>query len=113
MVVKKIKTQQLKVPQGEEEPPPQVGEHSMVHHYTQAELVAVGLRGGWNCAVGIRDGKAGFPNSSAHLEAVITKCKVTPTVTEAMGTWKEIRPVTHRRNLRGPVRVTRTRCGLI
>ena len=30
VVVKKIKTQQLKVPQGEEQPPLQVVEHSMV-----------------------------------------------------------------------------------
>ena len=30
VVVKKIKTQQGKVPQGEEQPPPQVVEHSMV-----------------------------------------------------------------------------------
>ena len=42
VVVKKIKTQQLKVPQGEEQPPPQVVEHSMVHPYTQAELVNLG-----------------------------------------------------------------------
>ena len=39
VVVKKIKTQQLKVPQGEEQPPPQVLEHSMLCPYTQAELV--------------------------------------------------------------------------
>lgn len=108
VVVKKIKTQQLKVPQGEEQPPPQVVACSMVHPYTQAELVAVGLRGGWNCSVGIRDGKAVFPDSAAHLEAEITKCEVTHTVAEAMRTWKEIRPVTHKRNLRGPMRVTRT-----
>ena len=42
VVVKKIKTQQLKVPQGEGHPPPQVGEHSMPHPYTQAELVDLG-----------------------------------------------------------------------
>ena len=42
VVVKKIKTQQLKVPQGEEQPPPQVEEHSMVCPYTQAKLVDVG-----------------------------------------------------------------------
>ena len=42
VVVKKIKTQQLKVPQGEEQPPPQVMEHSMVCPYIQAELVDLG-----------------------------------------------------------------------
>ena len=42
VVVKKIKTQQLKVPQGEEQPPPQVVEHFMVHPYTQGELVDLG-----------------------------------------------------------------------
>ena len=91
VVVKKIKTQQLKVPQGEEQPLPQVVEHSMVRPYTQAEPVAVELRGGWNCSVGIRDGKAVFPDSAACLEAAITKCKVT-----------------HKKNLRGPMKVTRT-----
>ena len=42
VVVKKIKTQQLNVPQGEEQPPPRVVEHSMVRPYTQAELVDLG-----------------------------------------------------------------------
>ena len=42
VVVEKIKTQQLKVPQGEEQPPPQVMEHPMVRTYTQAELVDLG-----------------------------------------------------------------------
>ena len=42
VVAKKIKTQQLKVPQGEEQPPPQVMEHSMLHPYTQAELLDLG-----------------------------------------------------------------------
>ena len=42
VVVKKIKTQQLKVPQGEEQPPPQAMEHSMVCPYTQAELMDLG-----------------------------------------------------------------------
>ena len=42
VVVKKIKTQQLKVPQGEEQPIPQVVEHSMLCPYTQAELVDLG-----------------------------------------------------------------------
>ena len=106
--VKKIKTQQLKVPQGEEQPPPQVMERSMAHPCTQAERVAVGLRGGWNCSVGIRNGKSVFPDSAARLEAVITKCEVTCTVAEATRTQKEIRPVTHRRNWRGLMRVTRT-----
>ena len=45
VVVKKIKTQQLKVPQGEEQPPPQVMEHSMLRPYTQAE--------GWIWAPGL------------------------------------------------------------
>ena len=89
VVVKKIKTQQLKVPQGEEQPPPQVMAHSMVCPYTQAELVAVGLRGGWNCSVRIRDGKAVFPDSAACLEEVIIKCEVTRTVAEATRTRKE------------------------
>ena len=44
VVVKNIKTQQLRAPQGEEQPPPQVVEHSMVHPYTQAELVDLGSR---------------------------------------------------------------------
>ena len=44
VVVKKIKTQQLKVPQGEEQPSPQVMEQSMVCPYTQAELVDLGSR---------------------------------------------------------------------
>ena len=57
VVVKKLKTQQLKVPQGEEQAPPQVVEHSMVHPYMQAEPVAVGLRGGWNYSFRIREGK--------------------------------------------------------
>ena len=65
----------------------------MVCPYTQAELVAVGLRGGWNCSVGIRGGKAVFPDRAAHLEAAITKCEVTRTVAdlgdaEAMRTQK-------------------------
>ena len=94
VVVKKIKTQLLKVPQGEEQPPPQVVEHSMVRPYTQAEPVAIGLRDGWNCSVGIRDGKAVFPDSAACLEAVITKFEITHTVAESMSTQKEIRPVT-------------------
>ena len=34
VVVKKIKTQQLKVTQGEEQPPLQVMEHSLLHPYT-------------------------------------------------------------------------------
>lgn len=38
-VVKKIKTQQPRVPQGEEQPPPTVVEHSILGPYTQAELV--------------------------------------------------------------------------
>ena len=42
VVVKKVKTQKLQVLQGEEQPPPQVVEHSMVHPYTQAELVDLG-----------------------------------------------------------------------
>ena len=42
VVVKKIKTQQLKVPQGEEQPPPQIVEHCMVCSYTQVELVDLG-----------------------------------------------------------------------
>ena len=46
VVVKKIKTQQLKVPQGEEQPPPKAVENSMGRPYTQAEPVAVGHRGG-------------------------------------------------------------------
>ena len=33
VVVQKTKTQQLKVPQGEEQPPPQVVEHSMLRPY--------------------------------------------------------------------------------
>ena len=88
VIVKKIKTQQLKVLQGEEQPPPQAMEHSMVHPYIRAEPVAVGLRSGWNCSVGIRDGKAVFPDSAADLEASFTKCEVTRTVAEAMRTWK-------------------------
>ncbi|XP_057354339.1 uncharacterized protein LOC130682934 [Manis pentadactyla] len=44
VVVKKIKSQELKVPQGEEQPPPQVVEHSMVHPCTQAELMDLGSR---------------------------------------------------------------------
>ena len=44
VVVKKIKTQQLKFPQGEKQPPPQLMEHSMVHPYTQAELVDLGSK---------------------------------------------------------------------
>ena len=58
--------------------------------------------------LGSEMGKAVFPGSAARLEAAITKCEVTRTVAEATRTWKEIRPVTHRRNLRGSVRVTRT-----
>ena len=42
VVVMKIKTQQLKVPQGEEQPPPKVVEHFMLCPYTQAELVDLG-----------------------------------------------------------------------
>ena len=44
VVVKKIKTQQLKVPQGEEQAPPQVVGHSMLCPCTQAELVDLGSR---------------------------------------------------------------------
>ena len=42
VVVKKIKSQQLKVSQGEEQPPPQVVEHSIVRPYIQAELLDLG-----------------------------------------------------------------------
>ena len=39
VIVKKIKTQQLKVSPSRGAHPPQVVEHSMVRPYTQAELV--------------------------------------------------------------------------
>ena len=48
--------------------------------YKMGNLVSasVGLRGGWNCSLGIRDGKADFPDSSFCLEAVITNCTSDP-----------------------------------
>lgn len=46
VAVKKIKMQQPWVPLGEVQPPPQVVEHSMLHHYMQAELVDLGSQVG-------------------------------------------------------------------